>query len=83
MSEQNRTFPWAAGSATGVGSMPGTESAQACREVFDELPDLPFLPELPGRGQGADMIGRTAALLVDMPVQAVTHGWKLAGQAAT
>ncbi len=60
--------------------MPGTESAQACREVFDELPDLPFLPELPGRGQGADMIGRTAALLVDMPVQAVTHGWKLAGR---
>ena len=27
-----------------------------------------YLPELPNRGPGADIIGRTAALLVDMPV---------------
>ncbi len=77
MTERSRQFPWAPGSATGAGSMPGTDPVAACRVVFDELPDLPFLPELPGRGPGADMIGRTAALLVDMPVQATAGGWKL------
>jgi len=58
--------------------MPGTDVAEACRTVFGELPDLPFLPELPERGPGADITGRTAALLVDMPVQTTTSGWKLA-----
>jgi methionine synthase II (cobalamin-independent) len=58
--------------------MPGTDPAQACRAVFGELPDLPFLPELPDRGPGAEITGRTAALLVDMAVQTVTGGWKLA-----
>jgi methionine synthase II (cobalamin-independent) len=58
--------------------MPGTDPAQACQVVFGELPDLPFLPELPERGPGADITGRTAALLVDMPVQVTTGGWKLA-----
>jgi len=57
--------------------MPGSAPAQVCRVVFGELPDLPFLPELPGRGPGADMVGRTAALLVDMPVQVTSRGWKL------
>jgi len=78
VSEQNRRFPWPAGSATGVGSMPGTDAGQACRVVFGELPDLPYLPELPERGPGADITGRTAALLVDMPVQIATGRWKLA-----
>ena len=31
--------------------------------MLGELPDLPYLPELPARGPGADMIGRSAALL--------------------
>jgi methionine synthase II (cobalamin-independent) len=61
-----------------VGSMPGTDAGQACRVVFGELPDLPYLPELPERGPGADITGRTAALLLDMPVQTTTGGWKLA-----
>jgi methionine synthase II (cobalamin-independent) len=51
---------------------------EACRVVFGELPELPYLPELPNRGVGADMIGRAAALLVAMPVQATAGGWKLA-----
>ncbi|HXW47479.1 MAG TPA: methionine synthase [Streptosporangiaceae bacterium] len=76
--ERSGQFPWQAGSATGVGSMPGTDVAQACRVVFGELPDLPFLPELPDRGPGAEITGRTAALLVDMPVQTTARGWKLA-----
>jgi methionine synthase II (cobalamin-independent) len=70
--------PWPAASATGIGSMPGTDPAEACAVVFGEVPDLPFLPELPNRGVGADMIGRAASLLVDMPVEATAQGWKLA-----
>jgi len=46
--------------------------------ILDELPDLPHLAELPARGPGADMVGRTAALLVDLPVQTTVRGWRLA-----
>ena len=71
-------FPWLAGSATGIGSMPGTVPMEAARIVAGELPDFPFLPELPNRGPGADLIGRTAALLIDMPVETTTGGWRIA-----
>lgn len=57
--------------------MPGEDPAEAAAVVFGELPDFPFLPELPGRGVGADMIGRTASLLVDLPVETTARGWKL------
>jgi len=57
--------------------MPGTDPAEAGRLVFGEVPDLPYLPELPGRGPGADITGRTAALLIDLPVQTTPRGWKL------
>lgn len=49
--------------STGVGSLPGTSVRDAVSLVTGEFPDLVFLPELPARGPGADMIGRTAALL--------------------
>jgi methionine synthase II (cobalamin-independent) len=71
-------YPWPAASATGIGSMPGTDAAEAVRVIIGELPDFPYLPELPARGPGADMIGRTAALLVDIPVETSTQGWRLA-----
>ena len=58
--------------------MPGTDPAEAMRVVAGELPDFPFLPELPDRGPGADLTGRTAALLVDMPVEVTPRGWRLA-----
>jgi hypothetical protein len=58
--------------------MPGTNGAEAIATVLGELPDLPHLPELPARGAGADMIGRTAALLVDLPVETTARGWRLA-----
>ncbi len=49
-----------------------------CRAVRDLLADdgIPYLPELPARGPGADMIGRTAALLVDLPVDLQPSGWR-------
>jgi hypothetical protein len=58
--------------------MPGTDPREAIAVVIGELPELPHLPELPARGPGADMIGRTACLLIDMPVQTTARGWRLA-----
>ena len=69
-------FPWPAATATGVGSLPGTDPLEALRLIFDELPDLPHLVELPARGPGADLTGRTAALLVDLPVELTPTGWR-------
>lgn len=65
------------GPATGVGSLPGTDEVEALRVVLGELPDLPHLPELPGRGAGADLLGRSAALLVDLAVDLTPAGWRL------
>ena len=58
--------------------MPGTNPAEAMRIIAGELPGFPHLAELPARGPGADLTGRTAALLVDMPVEITTRGWRLA-----
>lgn len=73
-----REFPWPAGAATGVGSLPGTDIAEAQRIVFGELAELAHLAELPDRGPGADMIGRTAGLLVELPVQIYAGQWQVA-----
>jgi methionine synthase II (cobalamin-independent) len=80
MSEESQRFPWPAAAATGTGSMPGTDPVQAMAVILGELPDVPHLPELPGRGAGADMIGRAAAMLVDVPVETTPGGWKLAAR---
>lgn len=74
---EKQAFPWAPGTATGIGSMPGADPMEAARTVAGELPDFPHLAELPGRGPGADMIGRTAALLVDIPVEITARGWRI------
>jgi hypothetical protein len=73
-------LPWPTGAATGTGSLPGTDPAEALRLVFGELPDLPYLPELPGRGAGAELVGRTAALLTDLPVEIYAGRWRLASR---
>ncbi len=58
--------------------MPGTSPAEAMRVIAGELPDFPHLPELPDRGPGADLTGRTAGLLVDIAVEVTPRGWRLA-----
>jgi hypothetical protein len=73
-------FPWPDGSATGIGSWPGTDIVEATKTVFGELPDLPYLPELPARGPGADMIGRSAGLLADLPVELYAARWRMAAR---
>jgi methionine synthase II (cobalamin-independent) len=74
------TWPWPAGAATGIGSLPGTDIAEATRIVLGELPDFPHLPELPARGPGADLIGRTAGLLVGLPVEVYANRWRIAAR---
>ncbi|MFI0368601.1 methionine synthase [Actinomadura sp. 1N219] len=70
------SYPWQAGTATGVGSYPGGDPAEALRVVLGELPEMPHLPELPARGPGADLTGRTAGLLVDMAIHLEPSGWR-------
>lgn len=57
--------------------MPGTDPVEAARVVIGELPEVPYLPELPNRGLGADTIGRTAALLVDLAIEEVSSGYRV------
>lgn len=68
---------WPDGAVTGIGSLPRTDPREAAAIVFGELPDFPHLPELPQRGPGAEIIGRGAAVLVDLPVEIVASGWAL------
>jgi methionine synthase II (cobalamin-independent) len=72
---------WTPGIATGIGSLPGIDSLEAARTVAGELPGLPHLPELPARGVGADLIGRTAALLVDLATEVVPSGYRVTARA--
>jgi hypothetical protein len=68
-------FPW--GPATGVGSMPGGDAHEAAKTVAGSFEDFPYLPELPARGPGADMIGRTIGLLVEMYAHVEPSGWRI------
>ena len=70
--------------ATGIGSLPGTDIREALKGVRHVLAGdagagdahLPYLPELPARGPGADMVGRAAGLLVELPVDLQPAGWR-------
>ncbi|MBP2215913.1 hypothetical protein [Arthrobacter sp. CAN_C5] len=65
--------------ATALGDWPGTDPLEATRVVRGELgdPHLPHLVSLPHRGVGSDAVGRTAAILVELPVDLQPHGWRL------
>jgi methionine synthase II (cobalamin-independent) len=63
---------------SGIGSWPGTDVRQGVSAVRDLLSEagLPYLPELPARGPGADMIGRAAGMLSDLAVDLQPMGWR-------
>lgn len=57
------------GAPTGIGSWPGTDIREALRVVRDllaEAPEgvttMPYLPELPARGPGTDLVGRSTRI---------------------
>jgi len=67
-----------------MGSWPGTDVREILGVVRDLLADpgdgadgLPYLPELPDRGPGADLVGRGLGMLVDLPVDLQPSGWRL------
>lgn len=63
--------------------MPGVDVREAARIIAGELPDLLHVPELPVRGPGADMIGRTGSLLCAVDpgfgLETTPGGWRIAG----
>ncbi|WP_375425220.1 hypothetical protein [uncultured Friedmanniella sp.] len=63
--------------STGIGSWPGTDMADAIAIAFGEAPELPYLPELPGRGPHGQLVGRTTALLAGLSVDLQPAGWRL------
>ncbi|MFM9443374.1 methionine synthase [Streptomyces acidiscabies] len=63
--------------ATGVGSLPGGDAREAAKTVTGSFEDFPHLAELPARGPGADMIGRTAGMLVELYARVEPSGWRL------
>ena len=65
--------------------MPGTSVRDAVALVVGEMTSgdgVPHLPELPARGPGADLVGRTAGLLAavapDLAVETTPAGWRFA-----
>lgn len=64
--------------ATGIGSWPNSQPRQAAEVVVGELHTLPHLVEIPSRGLGADIIGRAGALLVDIGIDTVPRGYRIA-----
>ncbi|HUS20528.1 MAG TPA: methionine synthase [Aeromicrobium sp.] len=63
--------------ASGVGGMPGEDLRDAMQVILGEVGDLPFVPELPARGVGAEMIGRSLAMLEGLSVDLQPAGWRL------
>ncbi len=66
--------------ATGVGSMPGDDQHaydEAVGVVLGELPDLPHLVEVPGRGPTATMTGRALAVVAELGADLQPAGWRL------
>jgi methionine synthase II (cobalamin-independent) len=67
--------------ATGTGSWPGAAPREAAEIVVGELAGaLAHIVELPARGVGADLLGRDAALLIDVAIDTVPRGYRIAAR---
>lgn len=67
--------------ASGIGSWPGVSARHAAEVVVGELGGaLAHVVELPGRGVGADVIGRAGALLIDVAIDTTPRGYRVTGR---
>ncbi|MCV7329263.1 methionine synthase [Mycobacterium cookii] len=67
--------------ASGTGSWPGSAAREAAEVVVGELgAALAHLVELPARGVGADIVGRAGALLIDVAIDTVPRGYRVASR---
>jgi methionine synthase II (cobalamin-independent) len=67
--------------ASGIGSWPGTAARPAAEVVVGELgAAMAHVVELPARGVGADIVGRAGALLVDVAIDTVPRGYRVAAR---
>ncbi|MEO9324836.1 methionine synthase [Nocardioides sp. C4-1] len=69
--------------ASAVGSMPGEDFDESQRLVIGEVPDLPHLVEVPGRGVTAGMVGRALAMVTDLGIDLQPAGWRVTGSSET
>ena len=53
------------------------ESVRLVMGELGEQPGMPFLPELPQRGVGADMVGRGTSFLVELYAEVQPSGWRI------
>ena len=67
---------------SGVGSWPGRDIEEGVRQVLD-LADIPYLPELPARGPGSDMVGRALGLFDGFGFELSPTGWRVADHPAS
>jgi methionine synthase II (cobalamin-independent) len=66
---------------SGTGSWPGVAARQAAEVVVGELgAAMAHIVELPARGVGADIVGRAGALLVDVAIDTVPRGYRVAAR---
>ena len=65
-------------SGTSLGPWPGTDPVEAAKVSLGlfTAPHLPSLVDLPARGIGSDAVGRTAGMLVELPVDIQPYGWR-------
>jgi 5-methyltetrahydropteroyltriglutamate--homocysteine methyltransferase len=67
--------------ASGTGSWPGVAARQAAEVVVGELgAAMAHLVELPARGVGSDIVGRAGALLIDVAIDTVPRGYRIAAR---
>ncbi len=61
--------------------MPGSSAHEAMRIVAGELPDFVHVVELPARGPGSDVVGRTAGILASVDsgfgLETTPLGWRI------
>ncbi|HME74209.1 MAG TPA: methionine synthase [Mycobacterium sp.] len=67
--------------ASGTGSWPGIAARPAAEVVVGELgAAMAHIVELPARGVGADIVGRAGALLIDVAIDTVPRGYRVAAR---